>query len=322
RHPVSPESIEQMDAAGIDALLARLDPLISSESALIRVESPGARAVAVIGDTHGDWPSAQAALEWFLQSPDDRAFVGLGDYVDRAPPDCPGGSAVNALFLLSVKAAYPDRVFLLQGNHEVARRIPVAPHDLPKEMDERWGADRRRYSRLMGLLERGPLAGYTPSGVFLAHAGFPSRLGSPWTDRFRNVDETLTVEVLWSRIGASNPDYGLSTPIDEATLDGFLRATGLRVFLRGHDPKVVGKSLYHDHCLTLHTSRMYERYGGILTAHVPLDRPVLSTQDIEVIRLSGGRPRPRTDPIRKIPARPREAHRRIERPGTPRADER
>lgn len=274
-----------MGSEEIDRLLTRLDPEVSLQSPLVHVDPPGTPTMAVIGDTHGDWHSTRVALEWFLQSPSDRAFVGLGDYVDRAPPDCPGGSAVNALYLLSIQAAHPDRVFLIQGNHETARRIPVSPHSLPHEMASRWGEDRRRYSRLLGLLERGPLAGYTTSGVFLAHGGFPSRLASPWTDRFRTVDETLLAELTWRDVAASRLDRGLSPPFNEEALDDFLRATGLHVFLRGHDPGVVGRPLYHDRCLTLHTSRMFERFGGILTAHVPLDRPVHSLHDIEVLHL-------------------------------------
>ncbi|MCI4353322.1 MAG: metallophosphoesterase [Thermoplasmata archaeon] len=290
-----------MEAEEIDRLLTRLDPVISSQSALVHVNPPGTPTVAVIGDTHGDWRSTRAAMEWFLESPSTRAFVGLGDYIDRAPPDCPGGSAVNALYLLSIEAAHPDRVFLIQGNHETARRIPVSPHSLPDEMASQWGEDRRRYSRLLGLLERGPLAGYTSSGVFLAHGGFPSRLASPWTERFRSVDETLLAELAWRDIAASRLDRGLSPSFNEEAMNEFLRATGLHVFLRGHDPGVVGRPLYHDRCLTLHTSRMYERYGGILVAHVPLDRPVNSLRDIEVLRL-----RPESgSPVRKTPRRTR-----------------
>lgn len=284
--PLRPDAIEAMEPKEIDSLLSRLDPAVSSEPALVRVGPTETPLMTVVGDTHGDWRSTEEAMRWFLQSPSDRAFVGLGDYVDRAPRDCPGGSAVNALYLLSVKAAYPDRVFLIQGNHEAARRVPVTPHTLPEEMAELWGEDRRRYSRLMGLLERGPLAGYTSSGVFLAHGGFPSRLASPWTDRFRTVDETLQVELLWRDVAASRTDRGLTAPFDERALDEFLKTTGLRVFLRGHDPGVVGRPLYRDRCLTLHTSRLYERYGGILTARVRLDRPVNSLRDIEVIRLN------------------------------------
>lgn len=286
--PIPPETIDGMTAGEVDALLAQLDPHISSEPTLVLVHPEASNTLAVMGDTHGDWRSTKAALEWFLQSPSDRAFVGLGDYIDRAPADCPAGSAVNALHLLSVKAAFPDRVFLIQGNHEAARRIPVIPHTLPEEMADRWGEDRRRYSRIMGLLERGPLAGYTPSGVFLAHGGFPSRLAPVWQDRFRSADETLLVELLWRDAAASRVDRGLSPSFDEEALDVFLRGTGLHVFLRGHDPSVVGQSLYHDQCLTLHTSRLYEQYGGILTARVALDHAVHSTRELQVVRLEVG----------------------------------
>ncbi|MGC2289372.1 MAG: metallophosphoesterase [Thermoplasmata archaeon] len=318
--PVPPETIARMDASQIDVLLTQLDPQISSEATLVHIRPATGKTLAVIGDTHGDWRSAQAAMEWFLEAPHQRAFVGLGDYVDRAPADCPAGSAVNALFLLSVKAAYPDRVFLIQGNHEAARRIPIVPHSLPEEMAAKWGEDRRRYSRLMGLLERGPLAGYTSSGVFLAHGGFPSRLATHWTDRFRSVDETLLVELLWRDVAASHLDRGLCSPFDEEALDRFLTGTGLHLFLRGHDPNVVGQSLYHDRCLTLHTSRMYARYGGVLTAHVPLDRTVLSTRDLDVVRLTGGfgksdEDEPKRTRVRRPGARPG-----TERSGTPPTD--
>lgn len=304
--PLLPEAIERMSPSAIDALLARLDPQVSTEGPLVRIQPPGATTLAVIGDTHGDWRAAQTGVAWFLEAPETRAFAGLGDYVDRAPSDSPAGSAVNALFLLSVKAAYPDRVFLLQGNHEAARRIPVTPHTLPDEMAAKWGDDRPRYSRLMGLLERGPVAGYTPSGVFLSHGGFPSQLPSPWTDRFRTLDETLMAELLWRDIAASHLDRGLSPPFDEEALDRFLEGSGLHVYLRGHDPRVVGQSLYHHRCLTLHTSRRHEKYGGILEARVPLDRPVRSTNDLTVVhlRLDGGS---ETPDVRRTRAPPRGA---------------
>lgn len=316
---VRPETIARMDGPDVDALLDRLDPLVPSEPALVLVAPAGSKTLGVIGDTHGDWRSSRAAVEWFLDSVGDRAFVGLGDYVDRAPTDSPAGSAVNALFLVSLKAAYPDRVFLLRGNHEAGRRIPFEPHTLPEEMRSRWGPDRRRYDRLIDLLERGPLAAYTLSGVFLAHGGFPSRLTSPWTDRFRNVDDSLLVDLLWRDAAASPLDRGLSPAFTERDLEEFFHATGLRVFLRGHDPNVAGRSLYQDRCLTLHTTRLYAEYGGILAAHVPLDRPVRSTRDIAVVHLrsSGGAIGP--DSAKRTRAPPPEGPQPTEPSGTLRA---
>jgi protein phosphatase len=315
-HPLDPEGIAELEGPEVDSLLIHLDRQISLEPALVRLEPPGATAVGVVGDTHGDWRSTRAAATWFLESPRDRAFVGLGDYIDRAPPDCPVGSAVNALYLLSIKAAYPDRVFLIQGNHEAARQFPFEPHDFPDEMAERWGRDRQRYLRFMGMLERGPLAAYSSSGVFLAHGGFPSRLPSPWTERFKRVDETLRVDLLWTRVAAADPEPNIVPAFDEAALDDFLRGSGLHVFVRGHDPRVVGRPFYHGHCLTLHTSRIYSRFGGVLSAHFSLVEPVRSTTDIEVERLPEAIDRPGAERTRRTPVPPSGGRPRSERPDT------
>lgn len=281
--PLEPATIAEMDGEGIDGLLARLGAHIPTEPTLSLVPEGPARTLAVIGDTHGDWRCTAQATRWFLDSPKDRAFVGLGDYIDRAPRDCPGGSAVNALHLLSLKAAYPNRVYLLQGNHEATRRLPAFPHTLPEEMAARWGEDPDRYSRLMTLLERGPLAAYTSSGIFLAHGGFPERLTQPWTDRFRTVDESLMADLLWRDASLSELDRGVSPPFDGTALDRFFLISGLAIFLRGHDPDVVGQRLYGDRCLTIHTCRLYRQYGGILTVHAPLAPAVRSLADVDVI---------------------------------------
>lgn len=284
--PMPPDQIQGLSGDEVDRLLDTLEPSIPTSPPLVRIHPPGVEQLEIIGDTHGDWRSTAAAAAWFLAAPESRAFAGLGDYIDRAPPDCPGGSAVNALFLLSLKAAFPDHVTLLQGNHEAARRIELTPQTIADEMADRWGADARRYGRLMSLLERGPLAAYTDSGLFLAHGGFPPDLPTPWQERFRHVDTSLEMDLLWRDIAVSNVDRGESPAFTEEDLDRFLAATGLSVFVRGHDPRVVGQILYRDRVLTLHTSRTYRRFGGILVARAPLTRPVRKITDLQVESLA------------------------------------
>ena len=284
--PLPPDRIQALSGAEVDQLLSELESAIPASPPLARIGSATAELLDIIGDSHGDWRSTAAATAKFVRAPQSRAFAGLGDYIDRAPSDCPGGSAVNALYLLSLKAAHPDRVFLLQGNHEAARRIELTPQTTQEEMADRWGPDDRRYSRLMGLLERGPLAAYTDSGVFLAHGGFPPDLPGHWQDRFQKIDDPLVMDLLWRDIAVSSVDRGHSPAFTEADLSRFLQATGLSVFVRGHDPRVVGQVLYGDRVLTLHTSRAYRRFGGILVAHAPLARPVRKITDLEVEALT------------------------------------
>lgn len=59
----------------------------------------------------GDEPHVCHSL--LCQQAPERQFLFLGDYVDRGDYSCE-----VFLHLLSLKVSYPDRVFLIRGNHE------------------------------------------------------------------------------------------------------------------------------------------------------------------------------------------------------------
>jgi hypothetical protein len=277
---LSPAEILHLDEGGADELLERLEATVPVLAPLVDLPGDPFREAIVFGDSHGDWRSTLRVAEQFLVAPDSRCLVGLGDYIDRAPDDCGEGSVANALYLLQLVAQYPGRVFLLQGNHETVRRLSVVPHDLPEEVDLLWGPEPDRYNRLVGLLERGPLAAVSPSGVYLAHAGFPrGALPDEWRDAFDKISDDRLAEIVWAECGASRNRRGATVAFSEADLTHFLAAAGQRVMVRGHDADLTGRSVFHDRCLTLHTTRLYEQFGGVLFARVPLDHPVRSTQE-------------------------------------------
>lgn len=298
-HPSAPSgpdpgAIAALSAEQADRLLERLERDVPVFPALLDIEAATGTEAVVFGDSHGDWRSSSVVAGEFLADPAHRRLVGLGDYVDRAPEDCPGGSVVNALYLLDLAARHPGRVVLLQGNHETVRRFATLPHDLPEEVDELWGPEEERYQRIVALLERGPLAALSSSGAFLAHAGFPSGpVREDWRAAYTNPDDDLLLDTVWREAGASRIRRGVGSPFTQRELDAFLRAVGASVFLRGHDPDLNGKPVFGGRCLTLHTSRVYERYGGVLFARFPLAGRIGGLGDVHVERIGAdGTPRP------------------------------
>jgi len=281
----SPSELLTITPSQADELLTFLERHVPVRPPLVEIPEEGATEAIVFGDSHGDWRSVEEVVRRYREG--DHCLVGLGDYVDRAPDDCGAGSVANALYLLELVAERPGRVTLIQGNHEIVRRIPAVPHLLPDEVDELWGPESARYDRLVGLLERGPYAATTSNGAYLAHAGFPrGKLPIPWTAAFTDPDDDRLAEITWAECEASHIRRGATRAWGERDLEQFFRATGLSVMLRGHDPDLTGRSVYGGRCLTLHTSRLYARYGGVLLARMPLQSPLPNVGAITVEHLA------------------------------------
>lgn len=284
--PSSPSEVLALDAAGADRLLNDLERRVPTRTAYIDITTRPGGSMFVLGDTHGDWRSTVEAVRAFETAGPSSVLVGLGDYVDRPPRDLPCGSVANAIYLLTVVARFPERVYLLQGNHETVRRIGVVPHTLPDEVTRLWGPNPERYDRLMGLLERGALVATAPCGAYLAHAGFPrGDLPSPWTDAVAAPDGERLLELVWAECDLSNARRGATPPWGAKDLERFLGLSGLSTVWRGHDPDLSGRPLYHGRAMTLHTTRLYERFGGVLLAVLPLDRSLGSVEDAELRHL-------------------------------------
>ncbi|HEV8049193.1 MAG TPA: metallophosphoesterase family protein [Thermoplasmata archaeon] len=284
--PPTPEEILSLAPEAADDLLDRLEREVPVSPRLVKLPARPFSEAVVFGDTHGDWRSTQRVVAAFLAEPGDRMLIGLGDYVDRSPEDCGYGSVANALYLLGLASRYPERVLLIKGNHELHRLVGVLPHDLAEEVDQLWGPEEERYHRIVALLERGPYAAVSPSGVYFAHGGFPRTAPSArWESLFDGAEDELVLDVAWGECGASRARRGVVPPFSEDDLARFLKLSGTRLFLRGHDPDLTGRWVFGARCLTLHTSRLYERYGGVLFARVPLDRAVDAAKSVAIERL-------------------------------------
>ena len=95
-------------AKQISKLIQETQSIIQKESNLIRLEGEW----IVVGDIHGNF---EDLLRIFKRNnfPPDKNYLFLGDYVDRGPQ-----SLEVLLMLFSLKVLYPEKVYLLHGNHE------------------------------------------------------------------------------------------------------------------------------------------------------------------------------------------------------------
>ena len=105
----------------MESLLTQAEGRFELEPNLVRLHS--GRAIFV-GDTHGDFDASKKVIASYLRP--ENSVIFLGDYVDRGPQ-----SVENINYLLCLKLAYPENIFLLMGNHEGYAIIK-------EELDELW----------------------------------------------------------------------------------------------------------------------------------------------------------------------------------------
>jgi len=81
--------------------------VLAEESNIVSVDSP----VNIAGDVHGQFYDVKNMLQKGGNLPDNK-FIMIGDFVDR------GYNSVETITLLfCLKVKYPDRIYLLRGNH-------------------------------------------------------------------------------------------------------------------------------------------------------------------------------------------------------------
>ncbi len=252
---------------------------MEDEPALL--ELPGSLMLA--GDIHGDFVTARAVVQRFVDSPCDH-LVFLGDYVDRAPADV--GSSVPAItYLLGVKRELPRRIHLLKGNHESHYLLPVAPYEFDREVETRYPGLYQAYIeafRAMPLMLLG-------NNVFAAHGGIPKDHDAAMLHRVDKNDLGVVETLTWSDPIDTATMRGAGDPYSQEELHVFLDDIGARLFVKGHDYSTQGMAIYGGTCLTLFTSRRYRSRGngGVLVAEI--HGPVKDIDDVTVQNYVDGR---------------------------------
>ena len=250
-------------------MIEEITPSLIAQGRLIRLSSD--LPVVYVGDTHGDRTASECVFDRFPI--EDHRVVFLGDAVDRGPD-----SAGNLELILRMKREHPDRVYLLQGNHESRAVSRFTPADF-------WESLSAEEAQALGAgLSNLPYAAWHPAGALAVHGALPNvpsleslasiQLGSPaW--------RALT----W---GDWNEDFGAernsppSRPqFTRRDFEARSARLGVRLLLRSHQPKAPLR-LFNDRCLTIFTS---SAYGGSQrnVAVLPAIQHVETIDDLTIV---------------------------------------
>eukprot|EP00468_Gymnochlora_sp_CCMP2014_P007043 CAMPEP_0167745830 /NCGR_PEP_ID=MMETSP0110_2-20121227/3368_1 /TAXON_ID=629695 /ORGANISM="Gymnochlora sp., Strain CCMP2014" /LENGTH=357 /DNA_ID=CAMNT_0007630513 /DNA_START=97 /DNA_END=1167 /DNA_ORIENTATION=- len=160
------------------------------DDTLLTLEAP----IKIVGDIHGQFADL---LRLFMVGgfPPSQKYLFLGDYVDRGPQ-----SLEVVALLFAFKIRYPDRIYLLRGNHECTETNKV--YGLYEECVERYNS-----KGLWKLINRAfdcmPIAALVNRRVFCVHGGLSPNLRS--LDQIRNIKRPVRVpengllcDLLWA----------------------------------------------------------------------------------------------------------------------------
>lgn len=246
---------------------------------LVKMKPKG--EVIIVGDIHGDLNSLIYILEnsGFVErsfNGKDVFMIFLGDYGDRGPH-----SPEVYYIILKLKEQFPEKVILMRGNHEGPDDLLASPHDLPSQLQRKFGeSGLESYAKVRDLFNYLYSAVLVNERYILLHGGVPSQVFT--VDDLANAhkthpNESHLEEILWSdpddEIKGTYPSpRGAGKLFGEDITEKFLKTLNVKVLIRGHEPNENGFKINHNNkILTLFSRKgapYYNSYGAYLQADI------------------------------------------------------
>ncbi|XP_058076193.1 serine/threonine-protein phosphatase PP1-like isoform X2 [Magnolia sinica] len=192
------------------------------------------RLVGPTSDIHGQYLDLLRLFE-FGGYPPAASYLFLGDYVDRGKQ-----SLETICLLLAYKIKYPDKLFLLRGNHEDAKINRI--YGFYDECKRRFNV--RLWKIFTDCFNCLPVAALIEDKILCMHGGISPELSS--LSQIRDIerpteipDSGLLCDLLWSDPnhdikGWGDSDRGVSCTFGADVLAEFLDKNDLDLICRGH----------------------------------------------------------------------------------------
>jgi protein phosphatase len=221
--------LPRFTAADIGDLLTFTRERFRRQSTVLTIGQP----VYIVGDIHGN---LQDLLRIFRQFGLTSTYLFLGDYVDRGQ-----FSLECILFLFALTCRWPDRIFLIRGNHEC--QAVASNYGFRDEILFSYPGS--LFDDFTNIFQWMPLAAVVGGSVFCVHGGISSELRT--LDQLRDIVRPLepvpTDNLIWGILwndpsivhqGFSESMRGSGMMFGKAAVLDFLAANGLKAIVRGH----------------------------------------------------------------------------------------
>jgi len=242
---------------------------------LVKIEVKG--KLIVIGDLHGDIQSLNYIIKEsrFLKSKYSM-LIFLGDYVDR------GEYSPQVLYkVLNLKLYFPSRVVTLRGNHEGPENIQAYPHDLPYQLLNSYKEDGRKiYFKIKNLFNVLPHAALVEGKYLFLHGGPPHNASSieDYVKAYEmHPEKSFLEEILWNDPienfkGILPSPRGAGKLFGESVTNNALKILGVKIIVRGHEPKNEGFSFNHNGKVLTLFSRLGAPYFNSLASYLEINQ--------------------------------------------------
>lgn len=202
--------------------------------------------VTVCGDIHGQWHDLMELFRIGGSAPDTN-YLFMGDYVDR------GYYSVETVsMLVCLKVRYPDRVFILRGNHE-SRQITQV-YGFYDECVRKYGSA-NVWKFFTDLFDYFPLTALVEHSVFCLHGGLSPSIDT--LDHVRQLDRVQEVphegpmcDLLWSdpddRSGWGISPRGAGFTFGMDISQQYNERNGLSLVARAHQLVMDGYNWSHE----------------------------------------------------------------------------
>ncbi|KAI1709210.1 calcineurin-like phosphoesterase domain-containing protein [Ditylenchus destructor] len=249
------ENILLRDFGFIHLVLERALERFKAEQVMLELESP----VHVVGDIHGQFGDLVRLFDAHGRPPSEK-YLFLGDYVDRGSHSL---EVIVLLFLLKIR--YPDKIYLLRGNHECATTnfhygfYAELLRKFPKEQRTR---AEELWDRFQEVFDWMPFTALINQKFLCMHGGISPRLRT--LDQLRNLprpiepsndsddDYSMANDLIWAdpdpRMGAKETfkrsARGTSYHFSEKALLNVLEKLKLEMVVRAHQVMMNGYEFF------------------------------------------------------------------------------